>query len=264
MANRWTPEEERTYRDELAELYIAQNKTIGEIGKILCLNPSSVYDRLKRLGIPSSPERKIHYLNQRLDVKIPATYSDDLAEFFGIMLGDGHLAHFQVCVTLGKKELSYAKYVANIMAKIFGPLPGMSLDANKDRTVYLGSVAVSSWLASEGLVSNKIRMQVGVPLWIFTEPSYMRRFVRGFFDTDGSVYRLKFGVQISFTNYAKPLLASLQVMLRQLGYRVSEISGHRFYITRIPDIARFLTEIGTCNQKHADRFEKFLNEQAKK
>ena len=65
MAQRWTIEEENEKRNELIELYINQNKAIREIGKILGIAECSVFDRMKRLNILSTPERKLHYLNRK-------------------------------------------------------------------------------------------------------------------------------------------------------------------------------------------------------
>ena len=86
----------------------------------------------------------------------------------------------------------------------------------------------------------------------------MKAFVRGFFDTDGSIYKLRFGLQISITNHSLPLLIALQSMLRTLGYSVSEVSVGRIYITRRNQVARFFSEIAPMNSKHTQRFEKFM------
>lgn len=85
----------------------------------------------------------------------------------------------------------------------------------------------------------------------------MQSFVRGFFDTDGSVYKLKYGIQISFTNYSKPLLESLQSVLIKLGYNPSRISVNKVYLTQVKDVERFFREICPKNQKHLRRFIEF-------
>jgi len=258
MARRWTADEEKIYREQLCELYVVQNKTIFEVAKALGIQWQSVFQRLRRLNIPTHPERKARYLDKRFDVKIPDRYSDDLAEFFGIMLGDGHISHFQVTVTLGKKELAYAHYVAMLIQKIFGPAPRILITKRDHKVIYLGSTEIVNWLKKEGLVSHKVKAQVDIPEWVFTRPSYMQRFLRGFFDTDGSVYKLRHGIQISFTNASAPMLASLQQLCVTLGYRVSAISGWRFYITKMSDVERFFEEIATQNIKHQNRFSAFL------
>jgi hypothetical protein len=257
MARRWTPEEENLYRNQLREFYVVQNKTIFEVATVLGIKWQTVFWRLQRLHIPITPDKKIYYLGKRLDAKVPEEYSDDLAEFFGVMLGDGHLAHFQVTVALGTKEMSYAKYLVKLIEKIFGPHPKISIRKDRYKVVYFGSVDIVRWLEKEGLVSNKVKAQVDVPRWIFGRASYSTRFLRGFFDTDGSVYRLRYGIQISFTNASAPMLKSLQQLCVALGYRVSEISGWHFYITKISDVERFFKEVAPHNKKHVERFAAF-------
>lgn len=256
MARGWTTKEKEQYHDQLYRLYALENKSITEIAPILKLSESSVFDRMRRLHIPSTPERKTHYLNKRSDIVLPKQ-SVALAEFLGIMLGDGHVAHFQTFVTLGTKELAYVRYVQKLMGILFGVQAKISKKKSGYRDVYIGSTAITKWLKAQGLVSNKVATQVGVPDWIMTKTEYMRAFVRGFFDTDGSVYNLRFGIQISITNRSAPLLTALQEMLRRLGYQVSETSAYRIYITKRGEVERFFKEIAPANTKHRRRFDKF-------
>jgi intein/homing endonuclease len=260
MARRWTVQEEDYYRKELWELYVVQNKTIFEVADVLHITWQAVFGRLKRLNIPVAPEKKLHYLGKNHNIKIPKEYSEDLAEFFGIMLGDGHISHFQIMVTLGKKEASYANYVARLMKALFNVIPRIRVNKQGYRTVYFGSVEVCAWLRKEGLTFNKVRSQIDVPRWIFSRPEYAARCIRGFFDTDGSIYRLKHGIQILFCNHSVPLLKSLQRLCSVLGYRVSKVSGWNFYITRISDIKRFFSKIAPQNGKHKRRCKEFLAE----
>lgn len=206
MARKWTNKEEIKYRKELHNLYIMKNKTIGEIATALNLGSyQTVYDRLKRLGVKTCREKKEHCNNKRTDIRLP-TYSHDLAELLGVLLGDGSITHFQVCMTLGNKEMAYAKYVLTLMQKIFGGTPRLAVRKSGCRDVYLGSTLATNWLFEQGLVRNKVLSQVDVPAWIFESTVYMRSFLRGFFDTDGSIYRLRHGTQISLTNHSQPLL----------------------------------------------------------
>ncbi len=256
MARRWTPDEETRNRRELHELYVVQNKTIGEIAPLLGITENTVYDRLIRLQIPSAPELKPNYLRKKKDVWIPTDRSEKLAEFFGIMLGDGHISHFQTVVTLGSKELEYVTYVANLLKEIFKTPSTISVRADGYCDVYIGSVEITKWLKEQGLVSNKVASQVSAPAWIFEESRYMRSFLRGFFDTDGSFYLLRYGRQISFTNHSLPLLHSLRNMLLKLEFRPSEVScGRVIYLTRRNDVSRFFKEIQPANTKHIRRFE---------
>ncbi len=257
MARKWNPKEEKTYHDELYNLYVVKNKSISEIADILNIKFQTVYLRLKRLNISTCPELKPKYQNRRNDIVIPKKYTADLAEFFGIMFGDGNLTHFQTTITLGTKELSYAQYVKYLMEKIFHTHVKLTIRANGCRDIYIGSVKLTDWLQEEGLVFNKVKSQVGVPNWIFQKSQYMKRFLRGFFDTDGSVCKLRFGIQVSFINYSFPILKSLQLMLKKLEYKPSEVSSHKVYLTRKSDVKKFFSEIKPANQKHQLRFERF-------
>jgi len=257
MPRRWTREEEEKYRNELVDLYIGKNKSLRQVAGVLGIKEQTVFQRLVRLGINTAPYRKEHYLNKRTDVMIPGACSEDLAEFFGVMLGDGHISHFQVLVHLGTKEAEYAEHVRALISKLFHAPARIAVRRTGYRDVYLGSTLAAAWLFQNGLASNKVKAQVGMPRWIFSDWRYLRGFVRGFFDTDGSVYKLRFGIQIAFTNYSSPLLKDLQKVLSILKYTPSRISGPRIYITKRDEVSRFFREINPKNPKHRKRFKEF-------
>lgn len=254
MARRWTSQEEAYYRNQLLDLYIQQNKTIRETGNVLDISEKTVFDRLKRLGVPTNRLAKAGACNRKGMIVLPKQRTEKLAEFFGIMLGNGHLSHFQTIVTLGTKELDYVDYVADLMKTLFGVRGTVGVRKDKYRDVYIGSVELTRWLRQEGLVSNKVAAQMGAPEWIFSRDKYMNSFLRGFFDTDGSIYRLKFGRQISLTNKSLPLLYALQRMLSALGYTPSEVGSYCVYLTRRSEIDRFFAEVRPANTKHLQRF----------
>jgi|SRR3989344_403430 len=256
MAKRWSKHEEKGKRKELIALYIGHNKTINEIAIKLGLAPSTIFDRLIRLGIKPQRSRKARYNNRNPKIGIPKIKNGSLAEFIGILLGDGHLTPTQVTVTLGKKEKSYALHVKSLMEDIFEASPRIAVDKKGDRTVYFGSTLIVKWLRSMGLAYNKTKSQVNIPKWCFKDKSTKRGVLRGLFDTDGSIYRLRYGIQVSFCNSSKPLLSSVRRMLSDLGYFPSQISNGRIYLTRRSDIGKYVQDIGFNNKKHLQRFSK--------
>ncbi len=259
MPRPWTNREKKIYFSELYKLYVIQNKTIGEIGKILDISEQTVFQRLRKLGIKSRPELKKNYLlKKRTDIKIPKKYSSELAEFFGIMLGDGKLSKYQVVVNLGIKEMVYADSIVNLIERIFNARPKIAIRKTGYKDVYLGSLDLTNWLKKEGLVYNKVLSQVDAPKWIFKQKEFMEGFIRGFFDTDGSVYKLRWGMQISFTNKSLPLLKSIRNMLLYLKYVPSKVSGYKVYITKKAEVRRFFNEVRPRNIKHQNRFREFL------
>jgi hypothetical protein len=93
---------------------------------------------------------------------------------------------------------------------------------------------------------------MGVPSWISDSLEYRGRLIRGFFDADGSIYRLNHfnAVQMSFMNRSMPLLYGARQVLLDLGYHPSLISNHPVYLTRRGDVARCIEEIGFGNARH--------------
>lgn len=257
MPKKWNVDERKIHYDNLYNLYIDENKTIKEIGKLLNLSEKTIYKRLKILQIKTNPSKKLSYCNQRLNISIPNKRSDDLAEFFGIMLGDGKLSPNQMLVTLGNKENKYVLYVKQKIETIFKTPVNISVRKKGYHDVYISSVKLSRWLKDEGLVYNKVKSQVDIPLWILSKNSYCESFIKGFFDTDGSIYKIRNGIQISLTNRSIPLLKSLQNILIKLEYNVSHISCYKIYVTKGKDINRFFKEIKPANSKHIERYNLF-------
>ena len=259
MARRWTIEEECEKREELMKFYVNQNKTISEIGKILKISESTVFDRMKRLNVSITPEKKLHYLNKKVLATLP-NFSEKLAEFFGIMLGDGHITSGQIWIYVNTTtDKKYVPYVKDLLGSLFKISVGCYHRKNDNMVdLFISSVDLMRYLNKKGLfVTNKVSDQVKVPSWIFDKDSYKKSFLRGFFDTDGSIYKLKFGVQMSFCNRSFPLLQSVREILWDLGYRSSHISSDKVYLTRKSDLHRYIQEIGFGNSKHFKRAIKF-------
>lgn len=254
----WPAQRIAQARNELRILYVRQNKTIGQIAEQLSLTPTTVYERIKRLGLPILRQRKPRFNNRNLRIKIPKYPSGDLAEFIGILLGDGHLTPTQVTVTLGKKEARYVAYVTQLMRKLFGDRPRQSLSKRGDWTVYVGSTELVHWFLKNGLAHNKVKSQVRIPAWCFRTVVFKRRTLRGLIDTDGSVYRIRSGVQISFCNCSKKLLSDARKLMVELGFTPSRPSVNKIYLTRARDLQKYYREIGFGNFKHKKRFMLFV------
>lgn len=259
MPARWTEEEEKQKYKELNQLYVVENKTIFEIGKILGVAYQTVYDRLIRLGIPSTPENKPGFLHKR-QVTIPFGYTPELAELTGIILGDGHISpkNGQLFITLNSNlDREFIEFVSELMTVLFSTHVS-KLPRRNVTNILITSVEMVEFLRKTGLYSsNKVKDQVDVPGWIKSNSKFWGAFLRGFLDTDGSIYKLKFGVQISFTNRSLPLLKTTKGFLVQLGYHPSKISSWHVYLTKRKDLIRYAQEIGFSNQKHFNRARSF-------
>ena len=257
MAKAWTEVEKLVLRQELVKLYVEENQTLGYIANKLDLAESSVYCRLIKLKIPIQPSTKLRFRNRNFNITIPK-HSVELAEFIGILLGDGHLTPTQVTVTLGTKEWAYVLYVQSLMHKLFGVNPKIITSKTNGAVVYLGSTVLVRWLIKMGLVHNKVKFQVDIPKWCLSKRVYAKAVVRGLIDTDGSIYRMGTRAQISFCNKSENLLKSLSKALVVLGFSPSKISVNKIYLTRNKDLSAYWKNIGFSNPKHSSRYIQFV------
>lgn len=195
-------------------------------------------------------------------------HSRALAEFCGIMLGDGGLTKAQVRISLHREDdREYVLYVSELVFRLFGIVPSVLL--NKDDAacdVCVSRVELVRYLQSHAqlLIGNKVAQQVDVPLWIKEKPSFRIACLRGLLDTDGCVFTHKYHVngkqytykKISFTSKSKPLLVFFYETLVQLGMRpryTKNRSGVRLESKK--DTKRYFELVGSHNDKHLMRFD---------
>lgn len=122
--------------------------------------------------------------------------SEKLAEFVGIMLGDGNLycndkkGQYVIRITgdLNKDKEYYETFVIPLFYELFQKEIRMGTYPDR-RLLYCYSKSVFDNLVKFGLVpGNKLINNVRIPDWIFTNKRYIRACLRGLFDTDGSVF----------------------------------------------------------------------------
>lgn len=256
MPVRFNDSKNQQLREEIENFYVRQNKSLGEVAKILKMSESGIYDRLKRYKISICPSKKKKYLNRKTDIAIPGK-SMNLAEFTGILLGDGHISKGQVWVSLNHKDdADYHVYVKKLMQGLFKAKIG-SMHRGEKGTVeaYLGSTKVVKFFKKMGLVHNKVKEQVKIPNWVFEKQEYQKACLKGLIDTDGSVYRLKLGgAQLSFKNRSAELLKGVRKLLVNQELHPSKISGYSIYLTRRRELDKYFCEIGSSNVKHHYRY----------
>src|SRR3989344_4752940 len=88
-------------------------------------------------------------------------HSSLLAEFFGIMIGDGGINNlWQANISLNSiKDVAYSKYILNICQKLFGIKPAIHKRKSTNTLILsLASVSIVDFLVESGLVrGNKLK-----------------------------------------------------------------------------------------------------------
>lgn len=195
--------------------------------------------------------------------KLPISFSVDLAEYVGIMLGDGGITHAQASITLNSNaDLKYSYFVANLGKKLFREKPKLYMrkDCNALILYYSGSLFIE-YLTRIGLkIGNKVRQQVDVPDWIKSNSSYRIACIRGLMDTDGGVFFHRYKIngkeyvyrKICFTNRSIPLLIFVKETLGELGFTpklINNVVNKQVWLYNNTEVADYLKKVGTSNTR---------------
>lgn len=204
-------------------------------------------------------------INKPLPIQKPAR-SPSLAEFVGIMIGDGGISPSQVVITLHRfDDKEFSQHVRKLIRKLFGVIPGTheSRDALADDIVVSRVKLVRFCVDKLGLkLGNKIKQKVDIPLWIKKNQKYLRACVRGLIDTDGSVFTHRYRIKGKLYQYKKLSFTSASEPLRQsvfesfLSWKLHpRLAGNRdVRLDSQEDMRKYFAVIGSHNPKHLKRY----------
>lgn len=195
-------------------------------------------------------------LNNKNVVRLPQQYSSELAELFGILLGDGSVTRYYVKVYLNLvADKGYAPLVQKICKRLFR---GASVTITPRPTRGTEEVQISSCDVSKYLLETEFEPRKRIiPDWIIRNKNFVKAAIRGLFDTEGSVgikyFEGKNGnyfyKQLTFTNRNENILKFIERELCKMGYSATKNSRKNIYISNAKDIHRYFREIGSNNPK---------------
>jgi hypothetical protein len=212
-----------------------------------------------------------HIDNQPLPFNKPK-FSKDLAEFVGIMLGDGGISKYQLVITLHRiDDAAYSVFVRNLILKLFGISAGKHQIKNAlADNIIISRIGLVNYCVHElGLkIGNKVKQQIDIPLWIKQDTNLLMACIRGLVDTDGSVFTHRYSVKgkeykykkISFTSASNPLGTSVYNAFLKLGIRARLAGGTRaknimdVRLDSKGSVAQYFNKIGSHNPKHLKRY----------
>ena len=157
------------------------------------------------------------------------TYSANLAEFVGIVLGDGGISKYQVVVTLHiTDDKEYSEYVASLLRKLFRTRVGISYRPKSSVVnIVISRIELVNYCTKIlGLkIGNKVAQQVDIPNWIKQNKKYSIACVRGLVDTDGSIFTHSYKVNGKWYHYKKFAFTSLSRPMLNSVFKIFEAQG---------------------------------------
>jgi len=226
-------------------------------------------------GLVSQQRRRLYpelyqSCNLRKKISEPKNTSE-LAEFLGIVLGDGGInSDYQVVITLSKdNDKRYSYFVCNLIKKLFDITAKSCRYRNRRSKNVLGitisSASLVEFLLSKGLKKgNKVKQQVGIPVWIENQIELSRNCLRGLIDTDGGIYFHKhkshgfkcFNIGLQLSNASTPILKFAKKTLERLKF-TPKLSKRGVNLYREEEVYRYAKEVGFSNPYHLERLKKF-------
>lgn len=193
--------------------------------------------------------------------------SESLAEFVGIMLGDGGMSKYQIHITLHcKDDKDYMNFVVKLVKKLFGINPAIYYDSKDSVNVLVISrINLVNFLSQKiGLkIGNKIKQKMDIPAWIKRNKKFQIACLRGLIDTDGCLVIHKYKVngkqycykKLNFCSASKSLVISIIQILKTFDFkpRLSHNSRNA-WIDNQKEVMRYLKVIGSNNPKHIKRW----------
>jgi len=205
--------------------------------------------------------KKHPIINVVKSIKKP-NFSKELAEFVGIVLGDGGITKNQVTITLHfKDDKEYSKFVIKLIKKLFKVPVSIYCD-KKDSVIDLVVSRVGLVRYCVGklglMIGSKVKHQIDIPKWIKRNKSYLMACIRGLVDTDGCLFKHRYKVKgknyiykkLAFANRSRPLLMSVFYALRdfKMNPRLTK-DGKDVRLESKGDVRKYFSIINSHNPK---------------
>ncbi|MFB6099947.1 MAG: hypothetical protein ABEK16_01615 [Candidatus Nanohalobium sp.] len=209
----------------------------------------------------------------------PELTNPDLAEFVGIMLGDGSIGRYEcsrgdsssseqfvVKVTISKDESDYEDYIFDLFEKLFAIEP-ISYRKKNENTLDIRCFNPDLFDFMTGQVGLKTapkKDRALIPERYMTE-ELRKEVLRGYFDTDGSLVltdnngylypRLEMKISRS------PMQEQFVQLIEDEGFRFGnyelENGKIRIQMNGEEQLQKWVEEVGFSNQRHLDKLERF-------
>lgn len=199
--------------------------------------------------------------NIKKRIEIPPR-SEELAEIFGIVLGDGHLDRKVLTIAGNSNELMHYIYLNQKIKMLFG-LDSKIIKIKNQNSMQLrvnSTELIKFLIANNFVLGDKIKNKESLPDWIFEKKEFIYGALRGLFDTDGGIYqkqkRYKRAI-IEFQTESPHIRKNLFELIEKAGFKPSK-SDVNVRIQNQAEVLRFFQLIGSANPKNIIRYTYFI------
>jgi transcriptional regulator with XRE-family HTH domain len=254
---------------ELAEILKVQKSRISDWE---CNKKNPSYENCKKI-YNFILDKKLN-LNELLEIgskgtkrkrpsDIPCTYkiNENLAELVGILNGDGSISKAGLITISGSviEDIEYQKkYVSKLIQNIFSKKATIKSMGPIVKTSFT-SLKIAKFFSKLKLPLGK-KISIEIPDFAQENNTYLKCYLRGIFDTDGSVCkRNKWNIRINLGSFAdNAFTLSLRDALQKLKFSSNKRDGPEnrsaIEISNDLDVIRFFQIIGSSNPSKIARF----------
>lgn len=195
-------------------------------------------------------------------MSIPSVNNPKLAEFLGILLGDGYLSKYvvEICGDARFEQHYLMQYVPKLVFDLFGLIGSIRTQQNVVRLRFCSKM-MSGWIAKTFGLSygKKIDVFARIPKMFLADASKLSACIRGCIDTDGGIYRFHNRIGVAFFNKNRMLLEDVAYGLKQFGFNPYFTKGKEVWLLKKRDVLLYLSQIGTSNMKNIVRILEWQN-----
>lgn len=191
------------------------------------------------------------------------------AEFLGVLFGDGYVSRYQTGITLDSKtDREYAEYLKSAIEKNFDISVTMRFRKNaRALDLIISSVSFCGQMIRLGMpLGSKLANGIRIPSWILRSEPYLKAFIRGLFDTDGTIYLERKSIKgkeyrylgMAITSASPNFLYDIASALKSLGLSpTNTVRQKSVFLRRQKDVDNYFLEVSSNNSKHSVRYQKF-------
>ncbi len=222
--------------------------------------PILTYQKLANIARWKEKIRTLSMQNQPTKPIFSGKLNAKLAEFIGILAGDGHLGLRGEIDISGDKDLDshyFHEYLPALYKQLFNLCPYHVIQQNCIHCRSNSRILVRKLHARFEIPIGQKLHNLKIPCEIKQQASFLKAYLRGLFDTDGCVYQHhKNLAALEYSSGDPSFLKEISAALSSLNFHPS-MGQDAVRIYKKKEIVKFFKVIKPANKKHTFKFEAF-------